>query len=446
MLLNKFLKGDGRTVKAKKNILASFLLKGLDGLIYLLLVPVTLGYLNEYEYGIWLTLNSVLMWINSFDIGLGNGLRNMLAISAAKDNWSEGKAYVSTTFIMLSVLMGGFIAIGGLLEPFINWYDILGTSPAKVPHLGQIVYVSFVVFCLNFIFKFIGNVYLAMQLPAGNNFLVVMGHLLSLVIIYLLTCFTRGNLFYVALAYTGSPLIIYLLSYPVTFFKIFPLLRPSLKTFDKKYLKSLFNVGMQFFFLQIAGVVLFGITNLMISHKFGPENVTPYNISYRLFSLIPMVMSIIISPMWSASTDAYARGDVAWIKRTMRTINKLMLLGSGVCLLMFACSKIIYHIWVGSEVIIPWSMSGLMAVFIIVFIWSSAYSQFLNGMGRLKIQTINTITVALLFYPVADVLGDCLGVNGFIISLILLNLSGLVLNVVQFNKVINHRDTGIWGK
>ncbi|MDE6084614.1 MAG: hypothetical protein K2G11_09000, partial [Muribaculaceae bacterium] len=55
MLLNKFLKGDGRTVKAKKNILASFLLKGLDGLIYLLLVPVTLGYLNEYEYGIWLT-------------------------------------------------------------------------------------------------------------------------------------------------------------------------------------------------------------------------------------------------------------------------------------------------------------------------------------------------------------------------------------------------------
>ena len=67
-------------------------------------------------------------------------------------------------------------------------------------------------------------------------------------------------------------------------------------------------------------------------------------------------------------------------------------------------------------------------------------------MGRLKIQTINTITVALLFYPVADVLGDCVGVNGFIISLILLNLSGLVLNVVQFNKVINHRDTGIWGK
>ncbi|MDE7189740.1 MAG: hypothetical protein K2N96_06305, partial [Muribaculaceae bacterium] len=81
-----FFKGEERTVKAKKNILASILIKGIDAVVYLLLVPVTLGYLNPYEYGIWLTLNSMLMWINSFDIGLGNGMRNKLAEAIAQNN------------------------------------------------------------------------------------------------------------------------------------------------------------------------------------------------------------------------------------------------------------------------------------------------------------------------------------------------------------------------
>ena len=39
------------------------LLKGIDGIVYLLFVPVTLGYLKPYEYGVWLTLNSILIWI-----------------------------------------------------------------------------------------------------------------------------------------------------------------------------------------------------------------------------------------------------------------------------------------------------------------------------------------------------------------------------------------------
>ena len=43
--------------------------KGGTILISLILVPMTLSYLNPYEYGIWLTLSSTLAWIYTFDIG-----------------------------------------------------------------------------------------------------------------------------------------------------------------------------------------------------------------------------------------------------------------------------------------------------------------------------------------------------------------------------------------
>lgn len=446
MNFKSFFKGEERTVKAKKNILASVFIKGIDSIVYLLLVPITLGYLNPYEYGIWLTLNSILMWINSFDIGLGNGMRNKLAQAIANNNKDLGRIYVSTTLIMLIVLMGGLILIGSVFGPFIDWYGILSTSPNHVPHLQEIVYVAFTIFCLNFIFKFIGNVYLAMQLPAVNNMLVVSGHLMSLIIIYILTLTTRGSLFLVALVYSISPLIIYLIAYPITFKRIFPYLSPSIKCFRKSHLKDLFNLGIKFFLLQLSGILLFAFSNLLISHMFGPENVTPYNIAYRYFSLMPMVMNLIMAPVWSATTDAYTKGDIRWIKQTIKNIQKILALVTVGILIMVLLSESIYKVWIGNKVHIPIMLSALMGLYVCIIIWSVSYSSFLNGLGKLYLQTINTIIVAILFIPLCYTLGKSLGIIGIVLGMCILNLSGLILNKIQFYRIIENNAQGIWNK
>lgn len=446
MNIRAFFKGEERTVKAKKNILASIFIKGVDSLVYLLLVPVTLGYLNQYEYGIWLTLNSILMWINSFDIGLGNGMRNRLAEAIAKGDRELGRIYVSTTFFMLIALMGLLIILGTLCEPLIDWYGILSTSPEHVSHLDEIVYVAFAIFCLNFIFKFVGNVYLAMQLPAVNNLMVVSGHVISLVIIYILTFTTEGSLFWVAVTYSASPLLIYLIAYPITFKKIYPYLAPTIRCFRKEYLKNLFNIGVQFFLLQLSGILLFAFANLLISHMFGPENVTPYNIAYRYFSLVPMAMNLILAPMWSATTDAYAKGDIGWIKRTMKSVRKVLCVATVGLIIMVIISKFIYRIWIGAEVDIPFDMSALMATYVCILIWSLAYSNFLNGLGKLRLQTINTIVVALLYLPVCYLLGRSFDVKGILLGMCVLNLTGMIINHIQFKKLINGRANGIWDK
>lgn len=446
MLIHKLFQGDKRTVKAKKNIYASIILKGIDSIIYLLLVPVTLGYLNSYEYGIWLTLNSILMWINSFDIGLGNGMRNKLAEAVAKKEFNLGRAYVSTTFFMLIFLMAVLILAGSIAEPFVNWYDILNTNKNQVPHLAEIVYISFLIFCLNFIFKFIGNVYLAMQLPAVNNLMVTLGHLLSLIIIFILTQTTTGSLMFVAITYSMSPLVVYLVFYPITFFKAFPKFRPSFASFNVNYLKDLFNISIQFFLLQLSSILLFAFANLLISHMFGPENVTPYNIAYRYFTLVPMAMNIILAPMWSATTDAYAKGDYQWIIKSMRGIHKVLCGAYIILLLMVIASPLIYKIWIGTKIEIPLVLSILIAIYVAILISSLAYSNFLNGLGKLRLQTINTILVAILFIPLCYILGQKIGIYGIVLGMIVLNLSGLILNMLQFHKVISNNARGIWSK
>ena len=446
MDIRGFLKGNARTVKARKNVLASIALKGIDGLIYLLFVPVTLGYLKPYEYGVWLTLNSILVWIDSFDVGLGNGMRNKLAQAMAADDKEKGKIYVSTTFFMLIILMGILILAGTAAEPFVNWYSVLSTTPTEVGSLDKIVYLTFLIYCLNFIFKFIGNVYLAAQLPAVNNFFVTAGHLIALAVIYILTKTTSGSLLLVAVIYCASPLVVYVLAYPVTFLKIFPYLSPNIKYFRKKYLGDLFNIGILFFILQLSGILLFSLANLLISHIFGPEQVTPYNIAYRYYSLVPMLMALIVAPMWSATTDAYERGEIEWIRNTMKRIRKILVMAILILVVMTVASEWVYKIWVGEEVEIGFSLSFWMALYTAILIVSLAYSNFLNGLGKLRLQTINTVIVALLFYPVCRILGLEYGVPGVLMGMCILNFSGLILNVIQFHKVIEGKARGIWEK
>ena len=64
-LLQKILGKQKRSKDVVKNVLASIVLKGADIIISLLLVPLTINYLDVESYGIWLTLsetNTLKLW------------------------------------------------------------------------------------------------------------------------------------------------------------------------------------------------------------------------------------------------------------------------------------------------------------------------------------------------------------------------------------------------
>ena len=56
----------------RKNVFYSIVFKGLSIIISLLLVPLTLHYIDKYNYGSWMTISSILVWIYYFDIGIGS--------------------------------------------------------------------------------------------------------------------------------------------------------------------------------------------------------------------------------------------------------------------------------------------------------------------------------------------------------------------------------------
>lgn len=445
-IFGHLISGDSRSVKAKKNIFASFFIKAFDALITFMLVPLTLGYLNPYEYGIWITMSSILVWIDSFDIGLGSGLRNKLGTAIAKNDYEEGRYYVSTTLFMLIALALSIFGIFVLINNFIDWNLLLNIADGTVNNIKEIVLVSFLFFCINFVLKFIGNVYQAMQLPAINNIITLSGHLVSLVVIFILIRVVPGSLMGVAMAYSAALPVVYFICYPITFGKLYPKLAPSFKFFRTDFLKELLSLSMSFFVLQIMGLVLFSFSNLIISNMFGPDQVTPYGICNRYFSIVTSIFGLLLAPIWSATTDAYAKKDFDWINNSLHKIHRILMLVTVIAVLMLVFSVPVYHLWIGSDVEIPFTMSLLVACFTMINLLSLSYSSFLFGMGILRIQMITIIIAAALFYPLCRVLAGFVGVNGIVLGMCLINIPGAIVNNIQLHKVISGQAKGIWLK
>lgn len=437
---------DVRTKKTQKNILYSFLVKIVGISTSLILVPMTLNYLNPVEYGIWLTLNSILLWINTFDIGLGNGLRNKLSESLAKNDYINAKKYVSTAYFVVTLIMIVIFILFTLLNYFINWYEILRVNKIDLPNLNKIVIISFSCFCITFVVKLIGNILLAQQKAAVENLLIMLGQLLSLILIFILVKTTDGSLFLVALVYSISPAIVYLSSYPFVFRGESKKIIPNVNCIEYNFIKPLFSLGGQFFILQISGLVIFSTSNILLAHIFGPREVTVYNIANRLYSIVPLVFSVLLNPIWSATTEAYVKNDMKWIKDCVKKINILLLFTFLFLIVMFLSSGKIFEIWIGNKITVPSSLSLTVAFYTFLLVASLSYSSFLNGIGKLRVQMLNIVICACIFIPLTYFLCNIYGLKGVVLALIVVNFSGFVLNYIQFNMIVNHKATGVWNK
>lgn len=440
--------GHERTVRAKKNILASFIIKGLNIAIGLILVPLTINYLNPIKYGIWITLSSIIAWFGFFDIGLGHGLRNRFAEALAIGNHKLAKTYVSTTYAILSIIIILVLILFYLVNPFLNWAAILntGSDPTLKSELSLLALIVFTFFCLQFISKIITTILLADQQPAKSSLFDFCANALSLLFIIILTKVTSGSLIYIGAVFSIIPVLVLMLASFLLFNGRYKCYKPSIKSVDFSKAKDLFSLGIKFFIIQIAAVLLYQTNNIIITQLFGPAEVTPYNVAFKYFSIIMMVFSIILSPFWSAFTESWVRKEIDWIQRTMRKLFQIWSLILIAAIFMIIISPWVYKIWIGNNIIISSSLSILVGIWIIVNTWNGIFSYFLNGVGKIKIQLVIGISSALLNVPLAFLSGKVFGINGVIIINILLVLIGAFIYPIQYFRLINSSARGIWNE
>lgn len=447
---NFFKSGHSRTIAAKKNVAGNILIKVFSMFVSFIIVPITINYINPTQYGIWLTLTSMISWVALLDVGLTQGLRNKFAEAKAKNDHLLAKIYVSTTYFYITVLFLGVWILFLLVNSFIDWDKLINIPFSLNSEVKMLASIIITYFCFQFIFQVIKTIIIADQKPAIASLIDLIGQVVSLLIIYIFTLVTKGSLILLGIAIGVFPVLFLILANVYFFSTDYKSYKPELKFVKNEYRNELMGLGLKFFILQLAAMIQYGSSMFLIARYFNTTEVTSYNIAFKYFMTLQGVFLIFLAPLWSSSTDAYFKGDFNWIIKAVKNYLFILLpfLGLGIIMLIFANQ--FYDFWLGEGLVdISYEVSLYSFLFFAIGMFSSVFVNVINGIGALKVQFYSSFitSIGFIFLALFFIKSLNLPVWSIILASIISNVYGYFIAPFQLYQILVVRKlSSIWFK
>lgn len=442
-----FTQGNSRSLAIKKNILGSFALKCISIIVSLQVVPLTINYINPSQYGIWLALSSIIAWLGYFDLGFAHGFRNRFAEARAKNDLQSAKDYVSTTYAVLTLLFTIVLFIALIINRFLNWCSILNITDCSNDELQVVFGLLACFFCINIVGSVFTTMLTADQKPALASLIQTSGQVLAFICIYVLTKTVPGNLTVLAFAFSGLPCIFLIIVSVIVFrFKKYKTVAPSIKCIHLNLTKNILGLGGQFFVIMISTLVIFQFLNIIISRIEGPIAVTQYNVTFKYYNVLHMLSIIILTPFWSAFTDAYIKNDYNWMKRMVGKLERLWLLSVPLLIIMILLSNVFFDFWLKKAVCIPFSLSLSVSLYVLFQTGGAVYMYLINGTSKVRLQMVVYVIFAFISIPLIYYFTERYGTEGALIVPTFIYLIQMIIGRVQIYKLINGSANGIFNK
>ncbi len=430
-------------------IILTFTVKALSIIINFLLVPLTISYIGIEGYGIWLVLSSIIAWFSMFDMGLGHGLRNRLSQSIANSNLILSKEYISTAYLVISLISIFIIILFMILNNYLDWNLILNTEILTSKDLSDIAILTVLFFCLQFILRLITIILTAHSLPIVSSVVNLASNIMILGMIYAAQDELDHSLLQLVLIYSAPSVILLLI---LTFFLFsykYKNIRPSIDCVRIRHMSSVMGLGSKFFFLQLEVLVIFQATNIIITQFFGLTEVSKFNIVYKYFGTVQIIFVIIMNIYWSEITKAIEGKNYIWVKSIIKKMRLKWYYSVVIVLSMLIFSDIFYKIWLADNYIdIPFELSLATCILVSIASFNSIYEYSLNGIGKLKVMMISAIVSIVIYIPLAYIIVKILnfGVEGVVMAAILVQLINVMILPKQLEKILNKTAKGIWNR
>lgn len=406
-----------RTNNVKLQIYLSLLLRGISIFLSFFVVRVTLGYLGNDLYGIWIVLLSIISWISLFDVGVGNGLRNKLTIALSNNDLEEARSFISTSYIILSGIALGVLILCSCVIWFVDWVSFFNSTLLNIEEYRLMMFLFLFSIVISFVLGLINSIVNAFQLTALTNIISILTNLFFVASLLLFKAYFKFDIIRIVFVYCLSLIASHLL-FTLFFFIKNHAVTPSLICFSKSKIKDILSLGGSFFVVQIAVLLIFTVDNYIILQLLGTDQVSVYNIVFKLFSIFTIAFGIVISPLWSAFTEANAKNDFSWMKTTLKKLNLFFIVVVIGLLIMLFVYQPILDIWLPAKnrIVPSFDLILALSIFVVISIWNNIYSFFLNGLGIVKMQMRTAVLGAILNVPLAI----------FCIKYLGLGLSGVV--------------------
>ena len=436
--MNENTVSDNFSKNVHKSTIWNIVLKGIGIACSLVLLRLNLFFLGASLYGLWVTITSISSWGYVGDLGIGNGLRNELTKAIAAEDYNRQKSLIKTALVMLSKVSLCLFVILSIVSEALFITNVLDSS-LRVP-----LYITNAFFCLNFILGLSSTVAYSYQKSWMASLASTASSVFCILVVLLLIALsvTPGlTIFaiFIGIASTlGNCVII------VRLYKYLKSIMPAgtMAIYQKDYSHAIINIGIQFFVLQLSGLILYSTDNVIINKIFDSASVSKYSVINSVYNAGTMIFSLILISLWSAVTYVAEKKNYIWIKKE---INNLLLMWGifiiGVIVVSFLFNWIV-KIWLGEEAFVyESSLIVVFALFTILNAFGAIYVNVANGLGVIKLQMICAIIGALVNIPLSILLADTcgMGLTGIRLATIICCFGSMFLVPIQIHNFIKRR-------
>lgn len=414
--------------------------RGIAVITNLLVVTLMARSLTKEAFGLWAVTGSIVLFSTSFDFGLGQGLKNKLAALSAisENNKNEQRDYFLSVFYFLLLIAVIVFLLCIIIIPFIQWNDMLNIHDPKLKNivialmitvfgsfmfnlplsLSSSGFIAYQESHLRALFDIVQSIFLLIIVFVSVHFFSVMGIITSYYAVYVCVALLSTIVFFIR---RGWKLILLPLSEQLR--KVIPLAKISL----------------QFWLLGLSSIVLLSADLIVVSRVAGLVEAGDYSLLQKMFALLIALHFTVLTPLWTAYTQAAETGDWIWIYRTLKRtvyLTVFLFVVGGFLIIVFH-EPILYY-WVGRKInYVP--LVAAMALKTLIYSWINCYSVLLNSQNNIKIQTTLSVISALLIIPLSLNLGHNWGLIGVAIASIIVLLPVMVSNTIQVKIILKKR-------
>jgi O-antigen/teichoic acid export membrane protein len=382
------------------------------------MIPLTLNYMGNETYGLWMAVTALTGMAAFADLGLGNGLMTKLAPCYAHDDHRTARTHISNAYAVVGLVAVLLLVVLIGTAGIVPWQSMLnsGASDPDRANASLVAVTCLAAFIANIPLSLVMRVQYAYQMVGQANIWQTTGSLWSIPLVAGAVHWDLGIGVVVATAVAG-PLLANIANSVWLYARRLPELAPRVGEVDRRQARQLLGLGGQFLVLTIVMSIATNADQLVAAHTLGLAAVTTYSVPARLFGQLGILVSLVNLPLWPANGEALAKGDTRWV----RTITRRMMVASAVAVALPGLAFVLLgdaflSAWLGSDLgASPALMSGL-ALWWAMLASISPYFMVQNSVGVLMPQLAGWTLYLVVSVPLKIVAAPVFGLGGIVFA------------------------------
>lgn len=407
-------------------VASGLLYKIIQSIYTILSIVLTLPYLGQDRFGIWMLFSSLIQIFSFLDFGFTSSLGNKLIKFKEYSNIFYKRTLFSSLIIMFILsLMASLLLY--LLYFLVDINYFISGNTAILGEAKDAYLIFTILFPVSIYSIGIQKIFASMKRMDYANMQLIYGTLMNVISLLIAAYYNLGVNYLVLTNFFGATYVTFVLTKKIFSNNLVSSLNYKMSL--KKTFISTKKDSIYFLTIQILTVLAWGADYLFISKKIGIEMVGVFAILQKIFFFVTQPILIVNTPLWMIYGKALTEGNKNLIKNTF---YKIIIFNLIFCL---AASMILYILiqytgvgsWMSNYIYISFDLFILYMIWVLIESMGNSIGILFNSHGILFPQIVSMIIYITLSLPFKVMYLSRLGVEGLILSTICFYLISSIL-------------------